>query len=473
MRLSRVWGGIELRQEDLLLASLWCVDAALLQRAGEYSPLGIWLLVASAVFGCLAVRARVGSPGRMAWAIAVGASALTIQFYAPLHLESRYNWVAFFATTTVFAAVLARRRVARLALLTVAAGAVAVGASFLWAWGKDEIDVWTGVQVASSAVLHAHNPYGPTFPALYPHGLSFVTRQIHFDYGPAIPVLAAPFRLFGDIRVASVVLFIGLFAAVRSLARRRPDAAVAAPRLLALCIAFPLTMTMIGSAWVDIYAVAGLAGWIALRERHPRWAVLCLALGIASKPIFLPAMLPLLFWSRTARREAVQATLAALVFIAPFAIATGPAAFYHDVVGYLADFPFRPDSLSLNTMLFWNGRGTLPGWLGVTVVAVLCLGTVLHRPRSYGDVLAAGATISTVSFLLARQAFFNYYFLSAAVLLLALAGREVAFDAAEDVRLPWAIDRRFLAWVRGHGMRRALAPATAEAPAALSVGVPD
>lgn len=456
-----------MRQVDLLLASLWCLDAALLQRVGEYTGVAVGLLTASAIFGVLAVRAKNEPTSRLVWAIAAGALALTLQYYSTLYHNDGFNILAFVASSAVFLALLVPRRGLRAILLTVSGLAMGWAVVLRWRWGTNDIDVWTGVQVSASAVLHGHNPYSPTFAALYPHGLGFVTRQIHFDYGPIIPVLAAPARLLGDIRVASVVLFVGLFAAVFALARSRSDGDWATPRLLALCIASPLTVAMIDKAWVDIYSAAGFAGWVALRHRHRRLAVLCLAAGIASKPIFLPAMLPLLLWSRRARWESFWALVAAVVFIVPFALATGPAAFYHDVIGYLADFPFRPDSLSVNTSLFWSGRGSLPAWLGVSVVAVLGAWVATVRPRSYGDALAAGATLMTVSFLLARQAFFNYYFVSAAVLLLAIAGRGVPIGDTDDVHLPFAFDQRVAAWLRSRPFS-AGNPVEAAAPAVLT-----
>ena len=465
MRRSLLSRGFAMRQVDLLLASLWCVDAALLQRVGEYTGVAVGLLTASAIFGFLAVRARPEPTNRLVWAIAAGAIALTLQYYSTLYQDDGFNTLAFVASSAVFLALLVQRRSLTAVLLGVGGLAMGWAVVLRWRWGTNDIDVWTGVQVSASAVLHGHNPYGPTFPALYPHGLGFVTRQIHFDYGPIIPVLAAPARLLGDIRIASVVLFLALFAAVVAMARRRSDSDWATPRLLALCIASPLTVAMVDKAWVDIYSAAGFAGWVALRHRHRRLAVLCLAAGIASKPIFLPAMLPLLLWSRRARWESFWALVAAVVFILPFAIATGPSAFYHDVIGYLADFPFRPDSLSLNTSLFWSGRNSLPAWLGVSVVAVLGVWVASVRPRSYGDALAAGATLMTVSFLLARQAFFNYYFVSAAILLLAIAGRGVAIGEPEDVHLPFALDQRVVAWWRARGAPPAAQPAEAAVPA--------
>src|SRR5260370_29453967 len=100
----------------------------------------------------------------------------------------------------------------------------------------------------------------------------------------------------------SVVLFAALFAATAVLAARSARRGHVV-RIAALCAAFPLTAGMVISSWVDVYTVAGFAGWLVLRERHRGLAVAALALALATKPTIAPMLLPFLVWSPSARRE--------------------------------------------------------------------------------------------------------------------------------------------------------------------------
>ena len=100
----------------------------------------------------------------------------------------------------------------------------------------------------------------------------------------------------------------------------------------------------------------------------------------------------------------------------------------------------RIDSLSLDAVLFSHGA-QLPAWLPFPVVAGLAVLLLRRPPRGLPDLLLPGAALTIVGLTLARQAFFNYYFVAFTLLLLALAGREV--DAGE-IRAVW--ERPLAAW---------------------------
>jgi hypothetical protein len=56
--------------------------------------------------------------------------------------------------------------------------------------------------------------------------------------------------------------------------------------------------------------------------------------------------------------------------------------------------------------------------------------------------MTAAALLSTAAFLLTKWAFMNYYFIPVWLLVLAVAGRGIPFEAADDdIALPWLLPR--------------------------------
>ncbi len=148
---------------------------------------------------------------------------------------------------------------------------------------------------------------------------------------------------------------------------------------------------MVLTEWTDTFCVAGLAWWLVLRERHRGWATFVLTLGLASKPSVLLLMVPLLFWTREARREVIWAVAATAAIVAPFAIWTGIPQFVYDTVGVFGDLPVRPDGVTFDGLAAILGHAFLPGGLLVAGIAVCVAVFTLRRPRDYGSLLAAGS----------------------------------------------------------------------------------
>jgi hypothetical protein len=196
---------------------------------------------------------------------------------------------------------------------------------------------------------------------------------------------------------------------------------------------------MVHFAWVDVYPVAGFAGWVSLRRTHPRWALACLAFALTIKPTILVALVPALVWSRPARRAILLAAVAVAALVLPFALVTGVNAFYHDVIGIQTALGFRYDGLTLGATWFALTGHVPPVWIGPLVGAALALFALRRPPRDLADMLIAGAFLSTAGFLLAKWAFLNYYFIPVWLLVLALAGRGVAFEKESDIALPASV----------------------------------
>jgi hypothetical protein len=345
---------------------------------------------------------------------------------------------------------LVRATAARLLAFGMAAASVAIGIAANFTWGFANIDVFQFQQTSSQALLHGQNPYSPIVPSpeIVPPGVP-AWLHLHFPYGPTLPVLEAPFRLLGDIRVLHVVAALVTSVAVLVLARR----AGTLDRSACVVMAFPLTAGMVLFSWVDVITMAGLAVWIVTFRTHPRVATFALVLALAAKPTTFIALVPIFFWSVRARRQVIIAGVIAALFVLPFAAITGFSQFYYNVVGVqLAVLP-RLDSLTFNSYLNAFNLPILPFAVSALIVAAAGVLVLRRRPNTYGELLTGTAVLATVSFLVAKWAYFNYYYIPAVLIMLAIAGNSLAVDTPEMIQPP-AILLKGVAWWRATAERR-------------------
>src|SRR5450631_884976 len=291
-------------------------------------------------------------------------------------------------------------------------------------WGFAQIDVFQFQQKASQALLHGQNPYSPvvTSPEAMPPSVP-TFLQLHLPYGPVLAVLEAPFRLAGDIRLLHILVAVIVSVAVLTLARR----AGTLERSACVVLAFPLTIGMILFSWVDIITMAGLAVWIVTFRTHPKVAVVALALALGAKPTTLIALVPIFFWSIRARRQVLVAGAIAAVIALPFAMITGFGQFFYDVLGVFVNEPTRFDALTINSFLHSINLSIPPFAVSAVILA-------------------------TVSFLVAKWAYFNYYYIPAVLLMLAIAGGTLPVDAPEMIRPP-AVFLKIAAALQGAARR--------------------
>lgn len=232
----------QLGRETFCLGALVCLSTAVTPTVfGFYTDDGFsWLLLAIVLLLAAMFAPRRPSSS-IVWALMVGAVGLGTGYYS-----RDAAWVvAAFAAATVLAA---PRRWAW--MLVAAAGAAAfLPLGRAWTWGTGDIDVFAFVQGGAAALLHGQNPYALTLPAGVDTAPgTYYMVPVHFDYGPAVALLAAPGAFAGDVRAMSVAMFIVLFAGIIGLAATATD-----QRrqwwLVAFCVAFPLTTTMVLHSW--------------------------------------------------------------------------------------------------------------------------------------------------------------------------------------------------------------------------------
>jgi hypothetical protein len=434
-------------QSDRRLLSLTLLSFAALDKFGNLSSLALICVLLSVALCIHSFSERPWGPALPRWtgvALVVALAATTL-----LYNKKFSNLVALATFALLAAAIilysLAKPLAAKAVAFALAALSTAVGIVANIHWGTASIDVFDFQQKASQALLHGQNPYSPVVlsPEIVRPGI-VGWLHLHFPYGPTLPVLEAPFRLLGDIRVLHVVAALITSIAVLVLARR----AGTLDRSACVVMAFPLTTGMILFAWVDIITMAGLAVWIVCFRSHPKIATFALVLALAAKPTTLIALVPVFFWSVRARRQVIIGAIIAALFVLPFAIITGVSQFYYNVLGVQLEVLPRLDSLTINSYLNGLSLPILPFAVSALVIAGATVLVLRRRPNSYGELLTATAILATVSFLVAKWAYLNYYYIPAVLLMLAIAGNSLPVDVPEMIRPP-AVFLKSLDWLQG------------------------
>ena len=400
---------------------------------------GLVLIVTGSVIAYGCVGAGSGLPPRtlVAVAVLIASAAQPGYFFSALQLAALGGVLA--------SSVLLGRRMSAAALLA-GLGLLTWFTAQHWAWGHANIDVFAEVQGAASSLLHGQNPYDPVYRVIIDtgHGLA-PTGSGHFGYGPAVILLSLPGAVLGDVRLSAALVGVSIPVAAFLMARSHGAPAWFCRSLVAVWLGLGFLPLMTLADWTDTFSVAGFVWWLALRGERPTAARLALGLAMAAKPSMLPLLVPFLLWQRSAWRDAVWAVIVAAVVVLPFAIWTGVATLAYDVAGVYVDLPLRHDSLNLNGAAAMVGLPSISApWVAAGGAAALVL-LVLRRPRIAADLTLLGAALFVWLCLPAKQAFYNYYFVAAAALLMALAAA-----GAEQTRLvspltvPFRLIRRYL-----------------------------
>ncbi len=285
------------------------------------------------------------------------------------------------------------------------------------------IDVFVTNSAGVDFLLRGSNPYAMTYPDVYRGAYDFVPG---FGYPPGALGLLVPFRLLGDVRLASiganaasVVLLLGL---MRRAGYTRKTGWIACLAWLAL----PISLFVLEQAWVDPLLVPFILG-LMLAVITRRWAaagaLLAALIGIKQYAVLLVLPSAVFAWrvgGRAALFRAAGATAIGLILlIAPFALLDGDA-LYHQLAGTLFQRELRNDSLSIPAFIIYAlGRDLPEAFLAAVTVANAVGFSVWLARREHADEhdwLSAIVMTFAISFLFGKQAFCNYYYLLAALL---------------------------------------------------------
>ncbi|HEY6537802.1 MAG TPA: glycosyltransferase 87 family protein [Candidatus Dormibacteraeota bacterium] len=360
-------------------------------------------------------------------------SIWTVALMALLLAGFVHEWATWAPAIAVailaIAAAVVPKRMRPLALAAMAV-AWAFGVTADWSYGHAYIDVVRVLNRGSVRLLHGVNPY----TALYS---STTYRELHvpFVYGPVAVLLAAPASWFGDSRLVSlvcaVIVLVGLY---RLRLRTDPTSVLFGGNpfnAAAMLLALPILAMLIWNGWTELFGFAPLVLWLLLRERHPVWGILCIAIAVGVKFTFLPLLFPLWLWSPSMRRDISLGTVvSAVAFYLPFLLWTGPGRFLHDIVWAPLGFPAQPGVLDLSALLVRVGVPAIPVWAAALVLGGAVLALIRMRPRDLADLLIASAGFTFLFFLLQGRAEFNYWALVILVTVTALFSVGLPVDLA-------------------------------------------
>jgi hypothetical protein len=412
-------------RRSILWAPVWlAATAAITWSVVRYELLIVAVLTASAALLALALWRGVAPSLAGRWTVplllvgiaVVGEVVPSFSYASPrdhrgvLHLIA---WTCFVAAVAWTGGLRSQAWVP----IVAAVGFLAAAAWVIHSDPAPRIDVWVILQQASDGLAHGSNAYSSTW-----RGSPGETDA--FTYLPMTLTLLAPARwLAEDVRwaltawtIAGAALLMGFGGRARG--RSVPAAAAA------LLLLTPGTPTQVEQAWTEPMLFALIAAWALLVSRaRAWWAVIPLALALASKQ-HIALLLPLLaVWQPFGWRRTAASAGAAGGLMLPWFVVS-PADMWHDTVTLLVHFhAIRFADTWYLAAMHELGRQP-PFWLvGLVVLVVLVVATAVVRRRQppLAQLILWCALVLLVANLVNKQAFYNQYWLVAALVLLSVA----------------------------------------------------
>lgn len=279
------------------------------------------------------------------------------------------------------------------------------------------VDVFYFQRDASTALLRGQNPYRLTFPNPYSPAESWVYAPgaaadgrllFGFPYMPTTLLAVAPAQwVLGDFRYAHLA-WVVVPATLVVLALGTRTSALA----MALLLTAPRLPWVIEWGWTEPVLVGSLLLTALAAHRSSSLTALPLALFLSAKQYMaLFAPLALLLPRRSTSKFLLLTFASGSLLTLPLVLWDFPA-FWSSAVALQFRQPFRPDALSLPALVFHLTGHRLPELLSLVAAAGLALALTLLGRTPFPLALALAVP---VLFFLSKQAFANYYFLTAAI----------------------------------------------------------
>lgn len=292
----------------------------------------------------------------------------------------------------------------------------ALGLWLLRASPSPAIDVWALQQEGAIVLASGGSPYVKgSFTINETANASNGTIDAYLYPPPTLVTGTASYALTGDVRYALLV-----FQLVFAWALARLGPAPIGELAGLLWLTHPRGLYVLEQSWTEPLPLAlGALGALAWSRGRRRLAALAWGVFLASKQylILLLPLVPLLQGLSIG-----WCALACAACILPF-LAVHPWEYLHATVLYHLRTPFRDDALTLPAALRIPALSRL-AWPAAAAVWLAASRRRYPLPRW----LYLGALLLTVFFMLAQQAYCNYYYLIGGWLLLG-----VAADAAQPV----------------------------------------
>lgn len=279
------------------------------------------------------------------------------------------------------------------------------------------IDVFIILREAPLKLLQGINPYN----TLYTHVFPGITPD-YFAYWPASFLLELPFvTLFNDPRV--IMIFADLGAAVLLFLLGGTNRFSLIISLLYLFR--PLSLSIIEASWLTPlnFFIITLIAFVVYRKKNPFLAGLLLGLLTSIQFFFTLLFFYLGKFFKWNPKFIFSFLITTLLFVFPFFI-TNPIRFISQTIAVYFRNPPHPSilihtSLSLNSLYFFYTQTDLPQLLIWGLSFLVFLTTLIKKGFQNLPFLGFCLTLFSV-FVFGRQAFINYFYFIASLLLLNL-----------------------------------------------------
>ena len=308
-----------------------------------------------------------------------------------------------------------------------------IGVALLRQSPDPDIDVYHVTRDSCLAMSRGVDPYSITFERVYKNNPEWerefypagfiVGDRTDFGY-PYMPLsFMADYSaqvLTGDFRMAHLVAIDVAAALLASMSG--PFAAAGAVVLLLT----PRVFYVVEYAWAEPIVVVCLAWVVWCAWRKSTWLAYATGLLLVSKqhmvlvaPMILFLLPRPLEW-RSSISFMARAAVTGLVVTLPLVLWNWHA-FYHSAVELQIKNPFRSDSLNFAAMLDRDGHGEIPNWVSFGAALAAVMLALWRLPRTPAAFAAGVGGVYLAFFVLAKQAFCNYYFLIIGALCCAIA----------------------------------------------------
>lgn len=317
-------------------------------------------------------------------------------------------------------------------MLIVLVALVVVRPLVLWVSPAPHIDVFTTTDAAVDFLLQGLNPYSQVYPDIY---------DGQYEYAPGMAywpgtVLFATFGkwAFGDLRSVYVLGDLLSAAAMAALAVRRSRLRLETGLLgAAVWLAFPVGLFVLEQAWVDPLILAALL-WAAVALDAERFGAAGVLLGVATcikQPAALAALSAALVVLAVRPKAGLQLIVAGgavgAVVLLPFVLWDADGLWRMTIVVPLGQPP-RLDALTFVALaqrewgVMWPGGASTVIYVAALIGGGLQMIRVARADRRVVPAvrwLTAMSVLYAVVFLFGKQAFCNYWALTAGLVLAA------------------------------------------------------
>jgi len=280
------------------------------------------------------------------------------------------------------------------------------------------MDVWNWIQTCAAALLHAVHPYTVHAIDTYHGAWDFGSTPSVFPYMPLTLIALAPaVAIAGDYRFALALSLPATIALARA-GGRRLGAAPALIDIVTFVIALhPRGTLLVVLGYPEPLLILALAlfVWLAARGAETGRTIAFFLLPALKQYVVAPVALLVVMPTRP--RAILAGAAAAAATVVPFLIWSWRPTLAGMFYLMRAPIGFRVDSDSLAALGAQIADLHMARWVAVAtqfIVAGLLVPFV--RRERLGGVLLASALSLIASFLVATQAFFNYYAVAAAML---------------------------------------------------------